>query len=133
MKKTEMKEIIDVFQKWYNKSHTNDYTSEEAKLIDCYGYEKVGVNQLVAFWAGYKIAAKEAVAKARKDGLTCGIAYSVGFLRRYGVLACESQYSKFLLDQSGVKSKSELRAAGCKELDIESIGDLLPETQNDVL
>jgi hypothetical protein len=76
MNKAEMKNIIDIFWKWYDKAHSSDYTNEEAKLIEYYGYEKEGAHQLIAFWSGYKVAANEkekATTKARKDGLTCGI------------------------------------------------------------
>jgi hypothetical protein len=130
MKKAEMEKIIDIFWKWFDKAHNSDYTNEEAKLIEYYGYEKEGAHQLIAFWAGYKIAAKEkekVITKAEKDGLTCGIAYSIGILNHYS----DQQSAEFILKESGIKSKSELRAAGCEQFDIDNIGDLLPEEEQE--
>ncbi|MDR3138445.1 MAG: hypothetical protein LBT95_02100 [Treponema sp.] len=128
MNKAEMEKIIDVFWKWFEKTHNKDYTLKEAKLIDCYGYEREGAHNLISFWAGYKISAKEkekAITKARKDGLTCGIAYSAGILNRYH----STQAAEFILAQAGIKSIAELKAAGCDQFDIDNIGDLLPEIE----
>jgi hypothetical protein len=126
MNKAEMKKIIDIFWKWFDKRYDN-YTNEEAKLRDYYGFDKTGSNRLIAFYAGYKIAMKKekVLTKAMKDGLTCGIAYSAGILNRY----TDQQSAEFILNESGIKSKSELRAAGCEQFDIDNIGDLLPEEE----
>jgi hypothetical protein len=128
MNKAEMEKIIDIFWKWFEKAHNNDYTHKEAKLIECYGYEKEGAHNLISFWAGYRVAMKEkekAITKARKDGLTCGIAYSAGILNH-----CHStQAAGFILNESGIKSITELTAAGCDQFDIDNIGDLLPDEE----
>jgi hypothetical protein len=126
MKKAEMEKIIDIFWRWFDKAHNKDYTREEAKLIEYYGYEKEGAHHLVSFWNGYKMAKKEkkAITNARKDGLICGIAYAAGILNAY----YDFQSAKFILHESGIKSKKELREAGCEEFDIDNIDDLLPET-----
>jgi hypothetical protein len=128
MNKVKMKKIIDVFWKWFDKAHNKDYTHEEAKLIDSYGYEKEGAHHLISFWTGYKTAKKEnekAITRARKDGLTCGIACSAGILNNY----YSSTAAQFVLDESGIKSIAELRDAGCEQFDIDNIGDLLPEEE----
>jgi hypothetical protein len=126
MNKLEMEKIIGIFWKWFDK-HCDEYTNEEAKLREYYGINKTGSNRLVSFYAGYKIAKKEnekaITNKVWKNGLTCGIAYSIGLLKtNYHEGAAEC-----LLKESGIKSKSELRAAGCEQFDIDNIGDLLPE------
>jgi hypothetical protein len=58
-----------------------------------------------------------------KNGLMCGIAYSIGLLNAN----FHEGAAELLLEESGIKSKRELRDAGCEEFDIENIGDLLPE------
>jgi hypothetical protein len=126
MKNADRNKIIDTFLKWYGKFRNNAFTYEEEKLVKYYGYEKEGAHNLISFWAGYKNAKKEserAIVKTNKDGLTCGIAYSIGLLNKYyGKGAAE-----FLLNESGLKSITELKAAGCEQFDIDNIGDLLPE------
>jgi hypothetical protein len=126
MNKAETEKIIDIFWKWFDRTAGKDYTGEEARLIDYYGYKKEGASHLISFWNGYKIAMRDkekAVTKARKNGLTCGIAYSIGLLNtNFNEGAAE-----LLLKESGIKSITELKAAGCEQFDIDNIGDLLPE------
>jgi hypothetical protein len=125
MKKAEMEIIIKIFLKWLSREDYG-HSNEEVKLREYYGVNKSGSDRLITFFSGYKQAKKETekvIAKAQKDGLTCGIAYTVGILRRFH----DSQSAKFIINESGLKSIAELRAAGCDQLDIDNIGDLLPE------
>jgi hypothetical protein len=79
--------------------------------------------RFIKLWEAANKAADSALMAQKKDGLICGIAYSIGLLNtNYYECAAEC-----LLNESGIKSKSELRAAGCDQLDINNIGNLLPE------
>jgi hypothetical protein len=74
-------------------------------------------------WEAADQAADSALAAQKKDGLICGIAYSIGLLNTN----FHEGAAEFLLKESGIKSKKELKAAGCDQFDIDNIGKLLPE------
>lgn len=67
---------------------------------------------------------QEELKKARDDGFTTGIAWSAGWINKYGG---GPQDAIQLLSLAGIKDKKELREAGVDEFDLECIGDLLPE------
>jgi hypothetical protein len=58
-----------------------------------------------------------------KKGLMCGIAYAAGILNKF----YDDQSAKFIIKESGIKSKKELREAGCDNFDLDNLGNLLPE------
>jgi hypothetical protein len=72
-------------------------------------------------WKAADLAADNALMAQKKDGLICGIAYSIGLLNTN----FHEGAAEFLLKESGIKSKKELRAAGCDQMDINNIGKLL--------
>jgi hypothetical protein len=126
MNKWAMAKITAGFIKWFERKNGGDYSYEEAKLLEYYGYGKNGGHQLVSFCAGYKKAVKEKekeIEKIKKDRLICGIAYTAGILNRY----FDDQSATFLLKEAGIESIQELRDSGCDSTDIENLTGLLPE------
>jgi hypothetical protein len=127
MKKRDMNQFLKKHcQKWLYRIQDNGYNDSEAEMLDHFGPSREDAHRVVAFFAGYSEAVKEnekANDQAGRNGLTRGIAYAAGILNQYHSV----QAAEFVLKESGIKSKSELRSAGCEEFDIENIGDILPE------
>jgi hypothetical protein len=61
--------------------------------------------------------------RRKKGWFNLRIAYSIGLLNTN----FHEGATKFLLEESGIKSKKELKDAGCDQIDIDNIGNLLPE------
>jgi hypothetical protein len=59
MKIAEIKALVDKLGKKFEKWRNRDYTKDQAKIRETYGYEKHGSNEFVAYCVGYLEAKKE--------------------------------------------------------------------------
>lgn len=68
---------------------------------------------------------KEDIEKALADGITRGIAWSMGFIG--GKSHDMPTVAKDMANNAGIKSIQELVDAGVDQFDIDQIGDILPD------
>jgi hypothetical protein len=59
MKISEIKALVNKLGKKFEKWRNRDYTKDQAKIREIYGYEKYGSNEFVAYCVGYLEAKKE--------------------------------------------------------------------------
>jgi hypothetical protein len=59
MKVSEIKALVDKLGKKFEKWRNRDYTNDEAKIREIYGYEKAESHAFVAYCVGYLEAKKE--------------------------------------------------------------------------
>ena len=71
-----------------------------------------------------KMIVKNDYEKGCSDGLTCGIALAAGIIYQYHG---EDTIAKELLRSAGIHDKKELIEAGVDQVDLDNIGDLLPD------
>jgi hypothetical protein len=59
MKIPEIKALVDKLEKKFEKWSNRDYTKDQVKIMEIYGYEKAGSSEFVAYCVGYLEAKKE--------------------------------------------------------------------------
>jgi len=74
------------------------------------------------------IASKKFYRVGTKDGLTRGIALSIGFLEgAHGLTSIAEDLAR----NTGIRDKKELIEAGVDQYDLDQIGDVLPDVYSD--
>jgi hypothetical protein len=59
MKISEMKLLVNTLGRKFEKWRNHDYTKDQAKIWEIYGYEKPDSNEFIAYCVGYLEAKKE--------------------------------------------------------------------------
>jgi hypothetical protein len=59
MKISEIKALVAKLGKKFERWRNRDYTKDQAKIREIYGYEKPGSNEFIAYCFGYLEAKKE--------------------------------------------------------------------------
>jgi hypothetical protein len=59
MKISEIKTLVDKLGKKFDRWRSRDYTNDQVKIAELYGYEKIERNMFIAYCVGYLEAKKE--------------------------------------------------------------------------
>jgi hypothetical protein len=62
---SEMKALVDKLGKKFEKWYIGDYTKDQAKIREIYGYEKTASSEFIAYCVGYLEAKKEMKANTK--------------------------------------------------------------------